>query len=171
MSRGQSGRSQQKGTEAAARDDVEARSPSKGADSQGGKARIDKWLWATRFFKTRSLAQQAVQNGRIRVGEDVVKPSRDVRIGDVVTIDIEAGRWIVVVRGVSEVRGPAPVARLLYEETEASAQAREAERTRRQLFREPADGWHGRPTKRERRVIARVGSSDHDTPDGWPDRD
>ena len=135
------------------------------------KARIDKWLWAARFFKTRSLAQQAVQKGRIRVDDDDVKPSRDVRVGEVVTIDNEAGRWIVVVRGISEVRGPAPVARLLYEETEDSIKAREAERTRRQLFREPADGLHGRPTKRERRVIARVGSSSPDTSDGWSDRD
>jgi ribosome-associated heat shock protein Hsp15 len=135
------------------------------------KARIDKWLWATRFFKTRSLAQQAVQKGRIRVGDDDVKPSRDVRVGEVVTIDIESGRWVVVVRGISEVRGPAPVARLLYEETEESAKAREAERTRRQLFREPADALHGRPTKRERRVIARVESASRDTSDGWSDRD
>jgi len=169
VSRGQSGR------RATTVETLDRDRHSSNGDAPGQKARVDKWLWAARFFKTRSLAQQAVQKGRILIGDDAVKPSRDVRIGDVITIDLEAGRWTVVVRTISEVRGPAPVARLLYEETVASAQAREAERTRRHLFREPAAGWHGRPTKRDRRVIAQAGSPGHDpsygSPDGWPDKD
>lgn len=129
------------------------------------RVRIDKWVWAARFFKTRSLAAQAVEKGRVRIGPDggdIVKSSRDVRVGDLVTIDIERTVWEVAVLGISDVRGPAPVARTLYEETEAGRVRREAEGTRRRLYSEPGAERDGRPTKRERRTIDRVGTSDGD---------
>jgi ribosome-associated heat shock protein Hsp15 len=123
------------------------------------RVRIDKWVWATRFFKTRSLAAEAVQKGRVRLGGQAVKPARDVREGDVITIEIDRIEWEVVVKGISDTRGPATVARTLYEETEAGRKRREAELLRRSTYREPAAGRDGRPTKRERRTIDRVGSS------------
>ncbi|MGI4860560.1 MAG: RNA-binding S4 domain-containing protein [Janthinobacterium lividum] len=148
---------------------------SKAASAESGKSggaslaltrvRIDKWIWAARFFKTRSLAAQAVEKGRVRVGPaggDAVKASRDVRVGDVVTIDIEQTVWEVTVVGISDVRGPAPVARTLYEETEAGRARREAEGARRRLYREPGAEREGRPTKRERRTIDRYGTPDGD---------
>lgn len=129
------------------------------------RVRIDKWIWAARFFKTRSLAAQAVEKGRVRVGPDggeAVKAARDVRIGDVVTIDIDRTVWEVEVLGLSDVRGPAPVARTLYAETAFGRERREAEAARRRLYREPAEQRDGRPTKRERRTIDRVGMPDED---------
>ena len=136
------------------------RTPSADRPDTTARVRIDKWVWAARFFKTRSLAVQAIENGRVRVGGDTVKPSRDVREGDRVRIDIDGLEWELLVRGVSDTRGPAPVARLLYEETEAGQQRRHDEIARRALYREPANARHGRPTKRERRSIDRHGSHD-----------
>lgn len=124
------------------------------------RVRIDKWVWAARFFKTRSLAAEAVVKGRVQLGGQPVKPARDVRVGDIVTIEIDRIVWEVLVNGISDVRGPATVARTLYEETAAGRQRREAELLRRSTYREPAAGRDGRPTKRERRSIDRVGLSD-----------
>ncbi|MCY0388832.1 RNA-binding S4 domain-containing protein [Robbsia sp. Bb-Pol-6] len=144
---------------------------SKTAPAVGGKplaltrVRIDKWVWAARFFKTRSLAAQAVEKGRVRIGPDggeTVKAARDVRVGDTVTVEIEQTVWEVAVVGISDVRGPAPVARLLYEETESGRARREAEGARRRLYREPGAERDGRPTKRERRTIDRFGTPDGD---------
>ncbi len=81
------------------------------------RLRIDKWLWAARFFKTRSLASDAVEKGRVRIGGANVKPSKDVRVGDLVEIEIEHVLWQVNVLGICEVRGPAPIAQTLYAET------------------------------------------------------
>ena len=83
----------------------------------GARLRIDKWLWAARFFKTRSLASDAVEKGRVRIGGANVKPSKDVRVGDLVEIEIEQLVWQVEVLGICDVRGPATVAQTLYAET------------------------------------------------------
>ena len=117
--------------------------------------RIDKWLWAARFFKTRSLAQDAVERGKVTVNGDKVKPARAVRIGDVLDIDNGSDRWEVDVMNLSEVRGPAPVARNLYEETDKGVQRRADTKERNRLQREPAAEIKGRPTKRDRRQIGR----------------
>ena len=118
--------------------------------------RLDKWLWAARFFKTRTLAVEAIGKNRIDVNGQPAKPSRDVRIGDELTLR-EPGMppRTVAVQGLSHVRGPAAVAQQLYAETEASLQAREAARLARRQGIEPAQAIeHGRPTKRDRRQLA-----------------
>jgi ribosome-associated heat shock protein Hsp15 len=126
----------------------------------GARLRIDKWLWAARFFKTRSLAADAVEKGRVRIGGATVKPAKDVRVGDMVEIEIERIVWQVEVLGVCEVRGPASVAQTLYAETEEGRQKRQFEHERRKTYREPAAELHGRPTKRDRRVIDRFSGGD-----------
>jgi ribosome-associated heat shock protein Hsp15 len=113
--------------------------------------RIDKWLWAARFFKTRSLACEAVERERVRVNGQAVKPAREVRVGDQVSVRQDvSGLHTVTVRGLARVRGPAAVAQTLYEETADSlaARARLAEQGR--LAPEPAAA-QGRLTKRQRR--------------------
>jgi ribosome-associated heat shock protein Hsp15 len=126
----------------------------------GAKLRIDKWLWAARFFKTRSLAAAAVDQGHVRIGGASVKPAKDVHVGDLVEIEIERFVWQVQVLGVCDVRGPASVAQTLYAETAESKRKRQAEQERRRTYREPAAEWHGRPTKRQRRVIDRFSGGD-----------
>jgi ribosome-associated heat shock protein Hsp15 len=118
------------------------------------KIRLDKWLWAARFYKTRSLAVQEIGKGRVLVNNQLAKPSREVATGDLVGIRKEDSPVHVVVRALSSVRGPAPVARLLYEETPESVAAREHAAEMRRLAPEPArDIAAGRPTKRDRRQI------------------
>ena len=126
----------------------------------GAKLRIDKWLWAARFFKTRSLAADAVDKGHVRIGGVSVKPAKDVRVGDFVEVEIERIVWQVQVLGVCEARGPASVAQTLYSETDESRQKRQAEHERRKTYREPAEALHGRPTKRDRRTIDRFSGGD-----------
>jgi len=126
----------------------------------GAKQRIDKWLWAARFFKTRSLAADALDKGRVRIGGAAVKPAKDVRVGDSVEIQIESIVLQVEVLGVCDVRGPASVAQTLYAETEESRSKRQAEHERRRVYREPAATLHGRPTKRDRRTIDRFSGGD-----------
>jgi ribosome-associated heat shock protein Hsp15 len=116
--------------------------------------RIDKWLWAARFCKTRSLAVEEINKGRVLVNEQPVKPAREVRPGDHVSVRQGAVIRVVVVQGLSGQRGPAPVAQQLYEETEASRLAREAAAEQRRLAAEPALSIEqGRPTKRDRRQL------------------
>ena len=117
--------------------------------------RIDKWLWAARFFKTRSAAQQAVEGGKVKLKGERVKPSKEVRIGNELAIQIGAYEWVVSVEGLSDKRGSAPVARTLYSEHEASRLKREEQAALRKLAAEPAQERHGRPTKRERRQLER----------------
>ncbi|SAK44556.1 heat shock protein 15 [Caballeronia fortuita] len=124
------------------------------------RSRIDKWLWAARFFKTRSLASDAVEKGRVKIGGANVKPSKDVRVGDIVEIDIERLVWQVEVLGICDVRGPATVAQTLYAETGEGRAKRMAESERRKNFREPAAELQGRPTKRDRRTIDKFSRSD-----------
>ena len=119
--------------------------------------RIDKWLWAARFFKTRSLATDAVSGGKIKLNGTATKPARDVKAGDRLEIFNGETRWEVVVQALSEKRGPATEARQLYEETAESIAAREAEQMRRKFTVEPAADIHGRPTKRDRRRLDRFG--------------
>ena len=119
--------------------------------------RIDKWLWAARFFKTRSLASEAVDTGKVKVGGERVKPARGLRIGDELAIDNGSDTWEVAVLGLSDKRGAAPVARLLYGETPASIARREQLAEERKLFREPGTTIKGRPTKRDRRQLSKAG--------------
>lgn len=122
-----------------------------------GQVRLDKWLWAARFFKTRSLATQAVAGGHVRVNDRPVKPSRAVVPGDTVFISKGPISWTVVVRETSTRRGGASVAATLYVETEASSLARErALAERRALRAEQEQGRSGaRPSKRDRRRLER----------------
>ncbi|CAB3889885.1 RNA-binding S4 domain-containing protein [Achromobacter sp. ACM04] len=118
------------------------------------KIRLDKWLWAARFYKTRSLAVQEIGKGRVLVNDQPAKPAREVAPGDLVTVRKEDPALHVRVMAVSGVRGPAPVARQLYEETPESVSARERAAEMRRLAPEPALGIEaGRPTKRDRRLI------------------
>ncbi len=119
------------------------------------RVRLDKWLWAARFFKTRSLAVDEITKGRVHVNDLAAKASREVHVGD--RIELRQGPVVrtVVVLGLSEQRGPAPVARLLFEETAESIAARERAATERRLGAEPALAIdQGRPTKRDRRQLA-----------------
>ncbi|MFA7665509.1 MAG: S4 domain-containing protein [Burkholderiaceae bacterium] len=119
--------------------------------------RIDKWLWAARFYRSRSLAQTAIENGRVLVEGQRVKLSRALRPGDRLTIRIGDDERTVVVHALDVRRGPAVVAQTLYEETAESIEARAARREARRLFVEPAQAIeHGRPTKRDRRQIGRL---------------
>lgn len=124
--------------------------------SETEDVRIDKWLWAARFFKTRSLATKEVDLGRVRVDGDRVKPARAVRPGERIEILLGAQRVEIIVRALSHVRGPATVARLLYEETPASIARRERETDGHRYGAEPAAGLRGRPTKKEGRTLRRL---------------
>lgn len=115
--------------------------------------RIDKWLWAARFFKTRSLATHAVEGKKIRLNGEHVKPARNLKLGDLLDIDNGSTAWQVEVMGLSEVRGSATVAQTLYRETEDSVAKREMLTEERRFFREPGSAIKGRPTKRDRRLI------------------
>ena len=122
-------------------------------DGDPQRQRIDKWLWAARFFKTRSLAAAAVDGGRVKWNGQQVKPARELKPGD--ELDIVAGeqRWSVVVRGVNTQRRPAPEARQLYEETPASTARRLQQQEIRRLAPMPGADLKGRPTKKAGRLI------------------
>ncbi len=125
------------------------------------KTRIDKWLWAARFFKTRSLATDAVNRGHVQMQQQDIKPSREVKVGDTLTIWQAKVPQTVVIQGISEQRGPAPIAQQLYAETPESIRQRAVVTENRRLSPEPALSLeHGRPTKRDRRDLDK----------GWNDR-
>lgn len=116
--------------------------------------RLDKWLWAARFYKTRALAVQEIERGRVQVAGADAKPARDLRPGDMVTLRQGLVTREVQVRALSTQRGPAPVAQRLYEETPASVAAREQAAATRRIAPEPAHAIEqGRPTKRDRRAL------------------
>ena len=117
--------------------------------------RIDKWLWAARFFKTRSLAAQAVSGGLVQIANQRIKASRRLRRGEVVHVRRGAQVWDVVVTGLCEQRRPAPEAQTLYEETPESIERRAGEEARREQARMRRARRPGRPTKRERRALER----------------
>jgi ribosome-associated heat shock protein Hsp15 len=119
--------------------------------------RIDKWLWAARFYKTRSLASEEIGKNRVQVNGQDAKPSKEVKVGDTVCLRQGAVERTVVVQGLSGVRGPAPVAQLLYAETPESIEARQKAAEQHRLAREPALSIEqGRPTKRDRRQIEKT---------------
>jgi len=122
--------------------------------------RVDKWLWAARFFKTRSAAQQAIEGGKVKLNAEHTKPAKEVKPGDQLLIHIGGYEWTVRIVQLSDKRGPAAVARTLYEESAESQAKRALEVTRRRRFNEPASTLKGRPTKRDRRVL-----------DEWKDSD
>jgi len=119
-------------------------------------ARIDKWLWAARFFKTRGSATEAVLGGRVHVNGERVKPAKEIRPGDVVEISIRDLRWTITVKDLAERRGPAAVAASLYEESEESRTTREEHVLQRRLARPPGADVGARPTKQARRRIDRL---------------
>jgi len=127
------------------------------------RLRVDKWLWAARFYKTRALAVDEIGKGRVEVNGQPAKPARELKLGDEVVLRRDGQARTVIVKGLSAMRGPAPVAQQLYEETPESIAARERSLEQRRLAPEPATSIeHGRPTKRERR--------DLDQARGWGDR-
>ena len=119
------------------------------------KMRIDKWLWAARFFKTRSLAIQAIDNGRVKLNGDRIKPAREVKPGDRLLVHLGDVDWTLTVRALAMQRGPAPVAQALYEEDPASYARRQQWVRDRKLAASPEASIKGRPTKRDRRQIHR----------------
>jgi ribosome-associated heat shock protein Hsp15 len=123
--------------------------------------RIDKWLWAARFFKTRSLAAEAVAGGKVEVNDARAKPSRNVRPGETLNIRKGPFEWTVVVRGIAKTRGQAPEARLLFDETEESIRKRATAAAQMKIERPPEFDLPGRPSKKDRRSIQRF------TKRGW----
>lgn len=125
-----------------------------------GGIRVDVWLWAARFFKTRSLAKQAVANGKVEVDGQRAKASRLVRVGSALVVERGEERFEVEVRGLSDARGPASVAQALYAESEASRERRAAARATRQAERAGYRAPETRPDKRARRLIRALGDID-----------
>ena len=123
------------------------------AGQHKNSVRIDKWLWAARFFKTRALASKACDIGRILSNEIEAKPARDVHIGDMLRIKNEGGEFHIEVLQLSEIRGPAAVAQALYRETEASKEQRQREAAERKAMQQYAPLPERRPSKRDRRRI------------------
>ncbi len=133
------------------------RLPDDAAAGVPGGVRIDKWLWAARFFKTRSLAQEAIERGRVLVAGERVKLARPVRIGDEIRLRSGEVERTVRVLALSDVRGPAAAAQALYRESDESVARRAQQREARRLRLEPAASIEGgRPTKRDRRRLGRV---------------
>jgi ribosome-associated heat shock protein Hsp15 len=122
--------------------------------------RLDLWLWAARFYRTRALAKQAIETGKVDVGGQRAKPSRSVRIGDALVVQRGEERFEVEVAGLSDVRGPAGVAQALYRESEASRLAREQARATRAAERAGFRPPEGKPDKRARRLIRALGDID-----------
>jgi ribosome-associated heat shock protein Hsp15 len=118
--------------------------------------RIDKWLWAARFFKTRSIATHACELGRIEWNGHVSKPAREVKVGDTLKIKNPAGEFVVEVLGLSEMRGPATVAQTLYQETAASKEARALAAEARKSAPQFDWDYEGRPSKKDRRVLTKL---------------
>ncbi len=127
-----------------------------GSQSAPSGLRIDVWLWAARFFKTRALAQKAVTGGHVHANGQRVKASREVRVGDRLDIQRGSERWTVGVTGLARRRGPAAEARNLYEETPESRIRRDAERERRAIERAAAPRYLGRPDKKGRRELRKL---------------
>jgi ribosome-associated heat shock protein Hsp15 len=117
--------------------------------------RIDTWLWAARFFKTRPLAKRACELGRIQFNGQPAKPAREVRVGDRLRVSNDGGDFQIEVLLLSEVRGPAPVAQTLYRETKESRELREKAAAERKAMRQFETLPEGRPSKRDRRHIIR----------------
>ena len=130
-------------------------------DAEHQEIRLDKWLWAARFFKTRSLAAQAIAGGKVEINDDGARPSRLVRLGDRLKIRHGPYEWTIAVKAISRLRGPAQKAQLLYNESEESVRKREVMIAQMKLELPPDFDTPGRPSKRDRREIAKF------TKRGW----
>jgi ribosome-associated heat shock protein Hsp15 len=124
------------------------------------QVRLDVWLWAARFFRTRSLAKQAVETGKVDVAGQRAKSSRAIRVGESVQVSRGEETFDLVVRALSDTRGPAPVAQALYEETAASKERREQQRLQRAAMRDGYRPPEHKPDKRARRLIQALGDID-----------
>jgi len=122
------------------------------------RLRLDKWLWAARFFKTRSLATEAIDGGKIKVNGAHAKPAKEIGIGDCVEITGHEQQWTIIVSGLNALRRPAPEARLLYEETPESIERRAQRAELQRLAPTPGADIKGRPTKRDGRQLRRFGN-------------
>lgn len=120
---------------------------------EGAKVRIDKWLWAARFFKTRSLATEMVEGGKVKCNDERVKPAYGLQVGDVLTIPVGWDDMVVQVKALGDKRGSATIARTLYEETEASRVERTKRAENRKLVKDPSVEIKARPTKKDRRAM------------------
>lgn len=129
-------------------------------DTHPASLRLDVWLWAARFFRTRALARQAVESGKVDVAGQRAKPSRGVRIGDMLRIARGDDTFEIQVLALSDVRGPAPAAQALYAETDGSRQRREAARALRMAERTGYRAPETKPDKRARRLIRALGDID-----------
>lgn len=125
-------------------------------DTQTQTQRLDKWLWAARWYKTRALATQACERGRVRVNGQAAKPAKTVRAGDMLELAHERGQFTVEVLALDPQRKSASLAQALYQETDASRMARDQAAELRRLGPEPESSRHGRPTKRDRRLIDHI---------------
>lgn len=125
----------------------------KPAAEESTSVRLDKWLWAARFFKTRTLSQDNIELGRVRINGVRLKASKDIRVGDQLEIIRGEERFVVVVKALSSKRGSATVAQTLYEETPESLEARTRIKENSRLMPMPGSDYHGRPTKRDGRKI------------------
>lgn len=123
---------------------------------EAGALRVDRWLWAARFFRTRALAVAGIDAGHVEVNGVRAKPAKEVRPGDLLTVRIGETRWELVVRKTDARRGPASQAATLYEETDASRERRERVAAERRLTPDPGGPTRGRPTKRDRRRIEQL---------------
>jgi ribosome-associated heat shock protein Hsp15 len=124
------------------------------------KVRLDKWLWAARFFKTRAIAATAIETGKVEVNGDRAKRAKQLQVGDSLRIRLGPYQHIVTVRALSEMRGPAPVAAKLYEESAESVKAREALQIQMKATQAGASYERGRPTKKQRRDIEKLRDRD-----------
>jgi ribosome-associated heat shock protein Hsp15 len=124
------------------------------------EVRADIWLWAARFFKTRSLAKQALSGGKVQIAGQAIKPSRMLRVGDIVHLVRANEHYEIRIQGLSEMRGPASAAQLLYSEDEASRIARESAREMKRLANAGYQAPAGKPDKRARRLIQALGDLD-----------
>jgi ribosome-associated heat shock protein Hsp15 len=130
------------------------------SDSIAASMRLDKWLWSARFYKTRSLAAEAIASGKVQVNAERAKPAKNIRPGDSLLVRKPPFEFTLTVKALSDRRGPAVEARMLYEETPASVAARE--NLAKELRDMPPPLFKGRPTKKDRRDLERVFGNSHD---------
>ena len=119
------------------------------------RVRLDKFLWAARFYKTRSISTEAIDGGKVRVNGDRVKPAKEVKAGDMIELRAGDSEYTILVKALADKRGSAEIARTLYEETRESQSARAAAAEKRRRFSDPAEQIVARPTKKDRRNLDR----------------